>query len=390
MAENKSSVRGSYRPSSTRIRSEIERTRSEMDRTFDALEQKLTPGQIAGEVWHLAKGGSVAGAGKLWQIARDYPLPSAVIASGVGLLLWESSRSSRDYDERVTYRGYYYDAGETGYTGYRGESASGYGSYPEDYNTDWQAQDEGGEGRLASAAGSVKHAASGAKDTVVDAASSVGEKVSEVAGNVRDRAADLGSRTRERASHLGERASHLGESARYRASQVGDRARYQAHQARIGFWQMMEESPLSVGVAAIALGVIAGLSIPATRREDELLGETRDRLLDDVKEAGLGALEKGKQVASTAVETLKEEAKNQGLTPENVAEKVRAVGREAKNAVKEEARNQDLPGVGGVGGMGGGTGTGMTTAGTTTGAATSGPSSGGVPVEDLEPELSRR
>ena len=335
MAQSKNSVRGSNRPSSTRIRSDIERTRAEMDRTFDALEQKLTPGQIVGEVWHLAKGGSVAGAGKLWQIARDYPIPATVIASGVGLLLWESSRSSRDYDydydeDRIQDRGYYYDAGRTGYTG----------RYSEGYNADWQAdQDQDDEeGRLSAAAGAVKDAASGARDTVADAASHAREKVSDVAGTVRDRAADLGSRTRERASDLTERA-------RYRASAMGDRARYQAHQARIGFWQMMEENPLGVGIAALALGALAGLTVPSTRREDELLGETRDRLLDDAKELGREALDKGKQVASTAVETLKEEARHQGLTPEGVVEKVRAVGRETKEAVKEEARRQDLPGI---------------------------------------------
>ena len=324
MAQSKNSVRGSNRPSSTRIRSDIERTRAEMDRTFDALEQKLTPGQIVGEVWHLAKGGSVAGAGKLWQIARDYPIPATVIASGIGLLLWESSRSSHDYEDydddgRIQDRGYYYDAGRAGSTG---------GS--RSYNADWQA-DEDEEGRLSAAAGAVKDAASEARETVTEAASHAKEKVSDVAGTVRDRAADLGSRTREKASDLTERA-------RSRASEVGDRARYQAQRARLGFWQRMEENPLGVGIAALAIGALAGLTIPSTRREDELMGETRDRLLDDAKELGREALDKGKQVASTAVETLKEEARHQGLTPEGVVEKVRAVGRETKEAVKEEAR----------------------------------------------------
>lgn len=324
MAQSKNSVKGSNRPSSTRIRSDIEHTRAEMDRTFDALEQKLTPGQIVGEVWHLAKGGSVAGAGKLWQIARDYPMPATVIASGIGLLLWESSRSSRDYDDSedngIRDRGYYYDAGSS-----------------RSHNADWQA-DEGEEGRLAAAAGAVKDAASGARDTVVEAASQAREKVADVAGTVRERASDLGSRTRERASDLTDRA-------RERASEMGDTARYQARRARLGFWQMMEENPLGVGIAALAIGVLAGLTIPSTRREDDLMGETRDRLLDDAKELGREALDKGKQVASTAVETLKDEVRNQGLTPEGVVEKVRAVGRETKEAVKEEARKQDLPGL---------------------------------------------
>ena len=237
------------------------------------------------------------------------------------------SRSSRDHedydDDRIQDRGYYYDASR----------ADGSRSY----NADWQA-DEDEEGRLSATAGAVKDAASEARETVAEAASHAKEKVSDVAGTVRDRAADLGHRTREKASDLTERA-------RSRASEAGDRVRYQTQRARLGFWQMMEENPLGVGIAALAIGALAGLTIPSTRREDELMGETRDRLLDDAKEVGREALDKGKQVASTAVETLKEEARNQGLTPEGVVEKVRAVGRETKEAVKEEARRQDLPGV---------------------------------------------
>ena len=102
----------------------------------------------------------------------------------------------------------------------------------------------------------------------------------------------------------------------------------------------MEERPLAVGAAAIALGVVAGLMIPSTRKEDELMGETRDRLMERAKEVGGEALEKGKQVATVAVDTLKEEAERQDLTPEKLAEKVRTVAKEATSTVKEEGKRQ--------------------------------------------------
>ena len=70
-------------PSSREIRREIERTRSQMDRNLDALEQKLTPSQLALEAWGLFRGGSTAGASRLWRIAKQHPGPAAVI--GVGL-----------------------------------------------------------------------------------------------------------------------------------------------------------------------------------------------------------------------------------------------------------------------------------------------------------------
>ncbi|HET9228606.1 MAG TPA: hypothetical protein VFR31_18150, partial [Thermoanaerobaculia bacterium] len=61
---------------------------------------------------------------------------------------------------------------------------------------------------------------------------------------------------------------------------------------------------------------------------------------DRAKEVGGEALEKGKQVASVAVDTLKEEAARQDLTPEKLAEKVRTVAKEATNTVKEEGKRQ--------------------------------------------------
>ena len=97
-----------------------------------------------------------------------------------------------------------------------------------------------------------------------------------------------------------------------------------------------------VGAAVLALGVIAGLAVPSTDKEDELMGETRDRLLDDVKEAGQQALDKGKHVAEAVADKVKEEARNQGLTAEGVVDKVKNVAREATNTVKEEAKRQNL------------------------------------------------
>jgi uncharacterized protein DUF3618 len=313
---------------SQRIRSDIERTRSRMDSTFDALEEKLTPGQLLEEGWHLFKGGSSAGLHRAWRIARQHPMPAAVVGLGLGWLMVESSRRS-------------------------GRSHGGDGRY---------RVDDGGRavpGALAKAAHAVKGAAGSARETLSDTAGKVGDwageatdKVGKVAGQAREKVGELAGQAREQASEL------------------GGRAKEQLRHARLGFWQLMEEGPLAVGGAALALGVLAGLAVPSTRKEDEWMGETRDHLLDEAKEMGREALEKGKQVATAAVDTVKQEVEHQGLTPDALAEKVRAVGREAKNAVQEEAKRSlgDL--------------TGKVEAPKPPGAEAK--------VEELEPELARR
>jgi len=361
MAESKDALTDTGRqPTSADIRTEIERTRAEMDSTFDALERKMTPGQILEEAWHLTRGGTSAGASKLWQVAREHPLPATVIGLGLGWLLVESSRGDgRSSRSTRVGRGNYTDRRSSLY-----DSSAGYGAYPNDYNTDYQEswESESSGGRLSSAAGSVKDAAVHAKDSVKDAASTAGHKVADVAESVKERASDLGHRTREK-------ASELGGLTREKASELGHQTRYQARRAQTGFWQMMEENPLAVGVATLTLGILGGLALPSTRKEDELLGETRDRVVDRIEEVGREALDKGKQVAGTAVDTLKEEAENAGLTASNLADKVREVGRQTKEAVKEEVKNQDLTGSLGTSGS---QGAGLTTGGITTPSATTG------------------
>jgi uncharacterized protein YjbJ (UPF0337 family) len=283
-----------------------------MDETFAALDAKLTPSQIGLELWHLFKGGSSAGASKLWRIAREHPMPAAVVGLGLGWLLVESSRHE---DRRAAdYRSY-----RAGYAGDYGYGRSPYAGTDYDYG-----YDESEEGHLSAAKDKVKDVAGSAKDAVEGAVGTAREKVGDAADWTKEHALDLGHR------------------AKGQAQALKGKAKYQARRAKTGLWQTLEENPLIVGAATLALGVIAGLAIPETEKENELMGETRDRLVEEVKEAGQQTLEKGKHVAEAVADKVKDEVKSAGLTPEGVAEKVKSVAREAVNTAKEEAKNQDL------------------------------------------------
>jgi len=287
--------------SSDEIRADIERTRAEMDSTFDALDQKLTPSQLLAEAWRYTKGGSSVGAGKLWSLARQHPLPATMIGVGLGWLLVERTRSKDSVESRF----------------------AGYDNLDVDYRSSYFDEDLE-KGRLASAASAVKDAAGNAVDTIKDAAGTAREKVHDLTDTVKDR------------------ASELSETAHEKATQLRKKAKSQTRKAKTGFWQMMEENPLAIGAAVLTLGAIAGFSLPSTDKEDELLGETRDHLLDKAKETGQEVLEKGKHVAESAVETLKHEAQAQGLTAESLVDKAKAIGRETKNTLVDEARKQNL------------------------------------------------
>jgi hypothetical protein len=328
-------------PSSREIRREIERTRTQMDRNLDALEQKLTPSQLALEAWGLFRGGSTAGASRLWRIAKQHPGPAAVIGVGLAWLMTDSSKNSGD-DRRRDFGPRYEGAYGYGYSGRRGYAEdTGYGY------SDWQGQEDR-EGRFSSALHGAKDSVSGAagtaKDAVSGAASTAKHAVSDAASTAKDAVVGAASTAKDAVTGAKERVVDATSTARERASELSwqarERARQQARQAQMGFWQSMEERPLAIGAAALALGVVAGLMVPSTRKEDELMGETRDRLMERAREVGGEALEKGKQVASVAVDTLKDEAERQDLTPEKLVEKVRNVATEATNKVKEEGKRQ--------------------------------------------------
>jgi hypothetical protein len=313
--------------SSREIRAEIERTRAEMDETIDALDRKLTPREVAMEAWDRIKGSSSNGAHKLWQVAREHPGPAALLGVGAGWLVYDMTRGNgRDYEYDFDEEGIYEetllvgDVGGREVVGYSGTLiVPGEGAEPEEH------------GRLASAKDKVK----GVAGKVKDAAGHAKDRVGDAAGSAKDRLTGATGQARERASSAGYRAKG-------QARKLRGKARRGTRRARSSFQHTLEDRPLALGAAGLALGLLAGFVLPSTRREDELMGESRDQALREAKEAGREAVHKAKEVARTAAETARDEAKAHGLTPEGLAEDVREVARETKEAAKEEARRQNL------------------------------------------------
>jgi ElaB/YqjD/DUF883 family membrane-anchored ribosome-binding protein len=126
------------------------------------------------------------------------------------------------------------------------------------------------------------------------------------------------------------------------------RARQALRHAGTAAGAQIEERPLAVGVAALALGLLAGVALPATRREDQLLGDARDDLLDSAREAGRDALAQGREVARSAVERVKESVREQELTPEQLVERARHVARDAAETLRD-AEREVAQGLGGGG-----------------------------------------
>lgn len=70
------------------------------------------------------------------------------------------------------------------------------------------------------------------------------------------------------------------------------------------------QSPLLIGAAVAVLGAIVALAVPETERERELMGETRDQMMDSVHESVRDTVTKVKQVATETAGTVQGAAKD--------------------------------------------------------------------------------
>lgn len=147
----------------------------------------------------------------------------------------------------------------------------------------------------------------GTDHPVADKAQEAAGKAQEVAGNAVDQVQ----------CGIGVAADQVQIVATGAASQVGDTVmsianKAQHTQGRIR--QMVQESPDAMGIVAAAVGSVAALSISETRREQELLGEARDTLVQQVQTSAQSTMEKVQNVASEVGETIERETKGEGAS----------------------------------------------------------------------------
>lgn len=245
------------------IESDIERSRADVSSTIDAIQSKLTPGQLMDQAFGYARTSLPADFGSnLGNAVRDNPVPVALIGIGLAWL----AASGRNSDGRARARRQarelesdYYYASDTEMD-YEGAYATG---------SDMSAT---GEGRMHRAASKVGETGRNIKD-----------KASELGHRISDKASALTGRAREMAGDARRKMSDSSGGARSRVGQVGQRSQQQYYRAKDSFGRMVDEQPLMLGALGLAIGTILGAALPSTRREDELMGRTRDDLLESAK-----------------------------------------------------------------------------------------------------------
>jgi ElaB/YqjD/DUF883 family membrane-anchored ribosome-binding protein len=106
-------------------------------------------------------------------------------------------------------------------------------------------------------------------------------------GKLQDKLSKATRRAADGAAEMGHRAEEVVNRATGAVSEVGQHARDVAgreiERVREFSSGLAHENPLALGAAALAAGVALGMLMPATDRENELIGAQRDHLLEDAK-----------------------------------------------------------------------------------------------------------
>jgi hypothetical protein len=366
------------------IERELEETRTNVDKTINALQEKVSPGQMIDEtLGYLSKGseGPKEYFANLGDTLKENPVPTALIAMGIGWLFVSGSNSrSRNYEGhyRQPTDPYPYDElasdqlyipPEARYSSTTSQGNGGVrirekmrgqgakmgqrtGRAKESVRHGMQRSATSTRDGVHRGAAGVRSGAASARDKMHSSAVNVKNSVRSGAAEVKHRIGETMENVRESLHHRGERTRYrmrdMSNGARRRAQGVGRNGQYRLRQAQGGYQRLLDEQPLVLGALGLAAGLALGYALPATRREDELLGGTRDQLMYKAKETGQAYGEKAQRVAQSAMDGAKQEADNQNLTQQGGREavnrmqsKVESVAESAKTAAKEEAQAQN-------------------------------------------------
>jgi len=293
------------------IEREIEETRARMGQNIDELGDRLSPENLKHEaksaIRHVAQD-AVSNVGeqarrtgwRLVDVIRENPLPVIAVGAGVSWLLTQRSHSDVSGNRMARYA----------YTG------------PDRRQGDSWQHGSGIKGR-------VDEAVSGVKETVSEAASGIKGRAGELAGDV----------------------SELRTRAEQRVGKFRGQASRQARRVKTNLEHAAKENPVIVAIGATIAGLTLGLLLPGTERENEVMGSTRDQLMDRAEktaervkdaaaEAGHDVKETVKAEIAERAPEVKEAVQQAGqAVKDQVKESAKKVKREAKDAVKEPGAN---------------------------------------------------
>lgn len=259
------------------LQAEIADTRDDMAETIEAIQDRLRPGNIvsnatdrvktattekvrnvaesAGDTAHDLMDRTRHGAADIVEGARQNPMPALMIGAGVAWLLMDRSHKNETRGSQRTW------------SSYRTPRYSA-----DDVTPRYRAN----------------HVAAGTAVDLSEANYSDIDYRQGSTGSARGTMSDMSSR-----------AGDMADDARYALRRT-------TRNAQNGLQRLLRDNPLLVGAAAVLVGAAVGAALPETERENELLGETRDSVVNQAKDAARDAASTVQEVATDAASQVTE------------------------------------------------------------------------------------
>lgn len=161
---------------------------------------------------------------------------------------------------------------------------------------------------------------------------------------LKDRAESMGRTVGDKAQHASERAGELTHDVQEKAGELGSSAKARARDARGGLERMMHENPLAVAAGAAVIGLALGMLLPETEPERQVMGSTRDQLVDRVSHVADrvkdAAVEAGREVKDALQEEVSAAAPGVKATLKDAAANVTDQIKESAGRVADEAKQE--------------------------------------------------
>lgn len=244
------------------IEQDIAEIRAELGATLDAIQRKLSPGQIMDQAIDYFRGGPRDYVSNLGDALKSNPLPVTLVGIGLAWLM-VSGRSREDYE---------YEAEESA----AAERARTIGRRAGSAAT--------------GAAQNVRESARRAREAAREARSMAGETLEDVGEGARRAVHGVGETARAMASGVQRGMSGIGRGGRRSASWLGS-----------GTASMARERPLVLAGLALAAGAVLAAVLPASRLEEETLGPAKETLRERARRIVRQELEMAERAAGAAL-----------------------------------------------------------------------------------------
>ena len=152
----------------------------------------------------------------------------------------------------------------------------------------------------------------GVRDTLSEATAATGDAATRSVEGVRSVAAQSAAQLRSTTAEIGA-------------------ADYGVGQLQQNLKQTFERQPLLLGAIGLAIGAGMASAFAATQFEKDAVGETAERVTDQLKEMATTQVDRATAAAGRTLEAIKDEAQAQGLTAAAAKEGAAAIGKKVKS-----------------------------------------------------------